>query len=67
MGKSLLLLGWLLIPSLALCQIPSPESHFGFPMGADRRLVGWPSVVSYYQELADKSLAVRYEEIGRTT
>ena len=67
MGKSLLLLGWLLVPSLALSQIPSPESQFGFRMGADRRLVGWSSVVSYYQALAANSPAVRYEEIGRTT
>ena len=67
MVKSLWLLGWLLVPGIALSQIPSPASHFGFPMGADRRLVGWSSVVSYYQALAAQSPAVRYEEIGRST
>ncbi len=48
-------------------QVPSPESHFGFPMGADRRLADWGDVVSYYNKVAAASGRVRVDEIGKTT
>jgi hypothetical protein len=47
--------------------IPTPEAHFGFPMGADRHLVAWASVVSYFHELAAASPRVRLLELGPTT
>jgi hypothetical protein len=41
-----------LATSLAGAQnpLPTPESHFGHPMGADRKLVDWDGVVSYYKQ-----------------
>ena len=33
--------------------IPSPEDFFGFPMGADRQLAHWDTMVEYYELLAD--------------
>lgn len=67
MVRVLLLLGLLLSPALVHSQILSPAEHFGHQMGADRQLVGWADVVSYYRTLAAESLFVRYEELGRTT
>lgn len=67
MGRSLLLLGWLLIPAFLYPQVPSPDSFFGHQMGADRRLIGWSEVISYYRAVAEASSSVRFEEMGRTT
>ena len=45
---------------------PTPESHFGHPMGVDRELLDWDKVVSYYQSLAKTSDKIRVEELGKT-
>ena len=47
--------------------LPSPEDFFGFPMGADRQLAHWDSMVEYYELLADRSDRVVVEELGKTT
>jgi Zinc carboxypeptidase len=47
--------------------VPSPESHFGRPMGADRLVVDWSQVVSYFQALAQHSDRIRVEELGTST
>ncbi len=46
--------------------IPTPESHFGHPMGVDRELLDWDKVVSYFQELSKTSDKVRVAELGKT-
>ena len=55
---------------LAACslfaQIPTPESHFGHPIGVDRELLDWDKVVSYFQALAKTSDKVRVKELGKT-
>jgi len=48
-------------------QIPTPESHFGHPIGVDRELLDWDKVVSYFQALAKTSDKIRVEELGKTT
>jgi hypothetical protein len=45
---------------------PTPESHFGHPIGVDRQLLDWDKVVSYYQSLAKTSDKIRVEELGKT-
>ena len=50
-----------------LAQLPSPESHFGFPMGEDRRLVDWADVVAYYEKLDAADPRIRVDELGKTT
>ena len=35
-----------------LAAVPSPETHFGHAMGADRKLLDWSKVVSYFQLLS---------------
>ena len=47
--------------------VPTPESHFGHPMGADRKLLDWSKVVSYFQLLAENSDRIRFDELGKTT
>jgi len=47
-------------------QVPTPESHFGHPMGVDRELLDWDQVISYYQALAKSSDKIRVEELGKT-
>lgn len=58
---------------LALCAasaaaaVPSPESHFGFPMGADRKLIAWDRTVAYFEALAKSSDRILVREIGKST
>lgn len=56
-----------LAAALAVAAVPTPESHFGHPMGADRRLVSWDRVVSYYRALERSSERVRVSELGKST
>src|SRR5580693_1956292 len=60
-----LVAGLLLSLSIS-AQPPTPESHFGHPIGVDRELLDWDKVVSYYQSLAKTSDKIRVEELGKT-
>lgn len=51
----------------AWAALPIPEEHFGHPMGADRELVQWAEVVSYFEALGVASEAVRIETLGEST
>jgi hypothetical protein len=62
----LLVAGALLLSTSVWAQIPTPESHFGHPMGVDRELLDWDKVVSYFQALSKTSDKVRFEELGKT-
>jgi Zinc carboxypeptidase len=46
--------------------VPTPDSHFGHPIGVDRELLDWDKVVSYFQALAKSSDKIRVEELGKT-
>ena len=52
--------------ALALSAPPTPESHFGHPIGVDRKLLDWDKVVSYFQALAKSSDNVIVKELGKT-
>lgn len=55
-------------PALAGQQeAPSPEEHFGFSPGADRRLLTWEELCTYYRRVAAASPRVRYRVLGTTT
>ncbi len=45
-------------------QVPTPESHFGFEPGADRKLADWTQLVSYYDALAEASPRVTLDTLG---
>jgi hypothetical protein len=46
--------------------LPTPQSWFGHPMGADRTVLDWNKVVSYFQALGQSSDRIRFEELGKT-
>ena len=47
--------------------IPSPESHFGHRMGADRELIEWDEVARYFQRLETESDQIVVRELGKST
>ena len=47
--------------------IPDPEQYFGFQMGADRKLAHWKDLVTYYNELGDKSPRMNVVNMGKST
>ncbi len=48
-------------------QIPTPESFFGFQMGADRKLARWDKLVEYYNLLGQQSPRLRVVNMGPST
>ncbi|MGH9664360.1 MAG: M14 family zinc carboxypeptidase, partial [Bryobacteraceae bacterium] len=52
--------------SLLRAAVPTPASHFGHPIGADRKLLDWDKVVSYFYDLAKSSDRIVVKEIGKT-
>ncbi len=55
------------LAAVAAAAVPSPESHFGHKIGADRTVLDWNRVVSYFQALAKTSDRVRVKELGKST
>jgi hypothetical protein len=57
-----------LVPAEATAQqIPTPESFFGFEMGADRKLARWDKLVEYYNLLGEQSPRLEVVNMGPTT
>jgi hypothetical protein len=54
-------------PSWANAEIPTPAETFGHEVGADRKLVPYPDVLSYLETVAAASDRVSIEEAGRST
>jgi hypothetical protein len=48
-------------------QIASPESFFGFQMGADRKLANWEKLLDYYRQLSKASNKMRLVELGKSS
>lgn len=47
--------------------VPTPESHFGFVPGTDRKLADWDELTAYYEILAETSPRVTIDTLGPTT
>src|SRR5688500_20375312 len=47
--------------------LPAPETVFGFPVGADRKLFTYEESIEYFRKLAAASPSVRLIEDGRTS
>jgi hypothetical protein len=47
--------------------LPTPESVFGFQVGAERRLFDYDQSIEYFRRLAQSSPRVRLIDVGRTS
>ncbi len=47
--------------------ITTPQEFFGFRVGEDRKLAGWPEIMAYLRLLSEQSDRIIVEEIGRST
>jgi len=58
----------LLLASASLgAQIPTPESAFGHPVGADFKLIDYDESIRYFQQLAGKSDRIKLVDVGKTS
>ena len=48
-------------------ELTSPETFFGFQMGADRKLARWDKLVEYYDLLATQSPRIKVVNMGKST
>jgi len=48
-------------------EVPTPEAHFGFRMGADGRLATSDQIDTYFETIASQSDRVKIVDIGPTT
>jgi len=55
------------VVSDAVGQIPTPESVFGFEVGADFELINYEQSLAYFERLAAASDRIELQEIGRTS
>lgn len=51
----------------AFAALPTPESHFGHGMGADRELIRWSDTVAYFKRLDAASDSLALTELGKST
>src|SRR6266852_3446252 len=61
------LLAALLISFPLAAAVPTPRSHFGHEVGADRTVLDWERVVSYFRALEKSSPRIRVQELGKST
>jgi hypothetical protein len=47
--------------------VPTPAEHFGFEIGADRKLADWNELTQYFERLAETSARVVVDTLGPTT
>ncbi len=72
-NRILVVLLLLLLPAGTLsaqdpvASVPTPESHFGFEPGTDRKLANWTELTAYYEKLAQTSPRVTVDTLGLTT
>ena len=60
---------FLLVPAGGILAqaVPNPRSHFGFEIGADRKLANWDQLTAYYERVARSSPRVKVDTLGSTT
>ena len=67
-GLTLAAVGLLSAQSVAAAQnVPTPESHFGFEIGAEQSLANWTDLTAYYEVLGRTSERVKVDTLGLTT
>ena len=64
---ALAVLSFLVLSVVASAQPPSPEKFFGFRMGTDGELAGWPEIERYFNLIAGASDRVKVVDAGTST
>ena len=60
--------GTVLVPAArAQKPLPTPESSFGFPVGADNKLFDYEQSIAYFRRLAASSNRIKLLEVGQTS
>jgi hypothetical protein len=54
------------VSSAQKAALPSPESSFGFPVGADYRLFDYEQSIAYFRRLAAASNRIKLIDVGKT-
>src|SRR6266446_8611597 len=60
------LIAALLVVRSLTAAVPTPKSHFGHEIGADRTVLDWDRVVSYFRALEASSPRIKVQELGKT-
>jgi hypothetical protein len=60
-------LALLLAAGLAHAVVPTPASHFGHEIGADKTVLDWDKVVAWFRLLEKSSDRIKVAELGKTT
>jgi Zinc carboxypeptidase len=63
----LILVGFAPTSPVSAQHIPTPEEHFGFAMGASKKLARWDEILEYLTLIADESDRIRVDTVGSTT
>ncbi len=63
--RAVLAAGALLSALVAAAAVPTPASHFGHRIGADRTVLDWDKVVTYFDALAKSSDRIRVRGTGQ--
>ncbi|HYV97709.1 MAG TPA: M14 metallopeptidase family protein, partial [Gemmatimonadaceae bacterium] len=53
--------------AIAQKPVPTPESSFGFPVGADHKLFTYEQSIDYFRKLASASKNIRLMQVGTTS
>jgi len=48
-------------------EVPDPETFFGHKPGADKKLIRWDQIVSYFEILDNNNSRIEVRELGKTT
>ncbi len=62
-----LFLELMITQSVAQGNITSPKEHFGFQMGADRKIARWDKIVDYFKLLENQSDRIKVVNMGPST
>jgi hypothetical protein len=54
-------------PGAVAQSIPTPEEYFGFPVGANGKLISYIKETEYIRDIGNRSKWVAVEEMGKTT
>ncbi len=62
-----MLSGLLALAAPAAAQVPTPDAHFGFRLGSDRRLATADDIARYFTRVASQTDRVTLIDLGNTT